>query len=126
MPYKILIVDDEAEVRSLLDDLLKKEGYLSKACANGEEASELLKKEIFDAVLLDIKLTGISGLEVLKNIRDSYKKLPVIMITGFGYDEDLIAKSKQFGCFGYIGKNMPVSQIITTFKQFVKKAKERE
>ncbi len=126
MPYKILIVDDEAEVRSLLDDLLKKEGYLSKACANGEEALELLKKENFDAVLLDIKLTGISGLEVLKNIRDSYKKLPVIMITGFGYDEDLIAKSKQLGCIGYIGKNMPVSQIITTFKQFVKKAKERE
>jgi len=124
--YKILIVDDEAEVRSLLDELLNKEGYLSKACANGEEALELLKKENFDAVLLDIKLTGISGLEVLKNIRDSYKKLPVIMITGFGYDEDLIAKSKQFGCFGYIGKNMPVSQIITTFKQFVKKAKERE
>ena len=126
MPYKILIVDDEAEVRSLLDDLLNKEGYLSKACANGEEALELLKKENFDAVLLDIKLTGISGLEVLKNIRDSYKKLPVIMITGFGYDEDLIAKSKQFGCIGYIGKNMPVSQIITTFKQFVKKAKEKE
>jgi len=126
VPYKILVVDDESEVRSLLDDLLKKEGCLSKACANGEEALELLKKEIFDAVLLDIKLTGISGLEVLKNIRDSYKKLPVIMITGFGYDEDLIAKSKQLGCFGYIGKNMPVSQIITTFKQFVKKAKERE
>ena len=126
VPYKILIVDDEAEVRSLLDDLLNKEGYLSKACADGEEALELLKKENFDAVLLDIKLTGISGLEVLKNIRDSYKKLPVIMITGFGYDEDLIAKSKQLGCIGYIGKNMPVSQIITTFKQFVKKAKEKE
>jgi DNA-binding NtrC family response regulator len=126
VPYKVLVVDDEAEVRSLLDDLLNKEGYLSRACATGEAALELLKEENFDVVLLDIKLSGVNGLEVLKNIRDSHKDLPVIIITGFGYDEDLIAKSKQFGCCGYIGKNMPISQILTTFKQLLKKAKERE
>lgn len=126
MPYKVLIVDDEEAVRGLFVDLLKKEGYQTGACTTGEEALELLKKESFDVVLLDIKLPGISGLEVLKNIRDSYKDLTVVMITGFGYDEDLITKSKQFGCCGYIGKNMPVSQIITTFNQFVKKAKEKE
>ncbi|MDP2043810.1 MAG: response regulator [Candidatus Omnitrophota bacterium] len=125
MPYKVLIVDDEEAVRDLFVDLLKKEGYQTSACATGEETLELLKKESFDVVLLDIKLPGISGLEVLKNIRDSYKDLTVVMITGFGYDEDLITKSKQFGCAGYIGKNMPVSQIITTFKQFVRKAKEK-
>lgn len=125
MLYKILVVDDETEVRDLLVDLLNKEDYLSKSCASGEAALDLLKTESFDAVLLDIKLSGISGLEVLKNIRDTYKNLPVVMITGFGYDEDLIAKSKQCGCCGYIGKNMPVSQIITTFKQFIETAKER-
>ena len=126
MIYKILIVDDEEAVRDLFVELLKKEGHTTYACATGEETIELLKKENFDVVLLDIKLPGISGLEVLKNIRDTYKDLPVVMITGFGYDEDLIAKSKQFGCSGYIGKNMPISQILTTFKQFVKAAKERE
>ena len=71
-------------------------------------------------MLLDIKLPGISGLEVLKNIRDTNKSLPVIMITGFCYNEDLIYKSKEFGCCGYIGKNMPVAQIINTFKEFAK------
>ena len=86
---------------------------------------EILKKESFDVVLLDIKLPGMSGLEVLKNIREKNKNLPVVMITGFGFDEELIAKTKEFGCSGYIGKNMPVSQIIITFKEFVKKAKER-
>jgi two-component system response regulator (stage 0 sporulation protein F) len=125
MLYKILIVDDEATVRDLFVDLFKKEDCESKACATGEQALEILKKESFDVVLLDIKLPGISGLEVLKNIRDTNSDLPVVMITGFGYDEELIAKTKQFGCSGYIGKNMPVSQIIITFKQFVKTAKER-
>jgi len=125
MLYKILVVDDEAPVRELFADLFKKEDCQSITCATGEQALEILKKEAVDVVLLDIKLPGMSGLEVLKNIRDAHKDLPVVMITGFGFDEDLIAKTKQFGCSGYIGKNMPVSQIIVTFKQFVKTAKEK-
>jgi CheY-like chemotaxis protein len=123
MLYKVLVVDDEASVRELLNDLLKREDCKVTICSTGEEALDLLKKEEFDVVLLDIKLPGISGLEVLKNIRDTDKKLPVIMITGFGYNEDLICKSKEFGCSGYIGKNIPVAQIIDTFKQFAKNAK---
>jgi len=125
MLYKILIVDDEPPVRDLFEDLFKKEDCQTITCASGEEALAHLKKDVFDVVLLDIKLPGMSGLEVLKNIRDTHKDLPVVMITGFGFDEDLIAKSKQFGCSGYIGKNMPIAQIIVTFKQFVKNAKDK-
>ncbi len=125
MLYKILVVDDEAPVRDLLEDLFKKEDCLPITCASGEEALGLLKKDTFDVVLLDIKLGGMNGLDVLKNIREQYRDLPVVMITGFGFDEELICKSKQFGCCGYIGKNMPVAEIIVTFKQFVKEAKEK-
>lgn len=125
MLYKILVVDDETPVRDLFEDLFKKEDCQTVTCATGEEALNILKNETFDVVLLDIKLPGMSGLEVLKNIREIHKQLPVVMITGFGFDEDLIAKTKQFGCSGYIGKNMPVAQIIVTFKQFVKNAKEK-
>ncbi|MFA6129776.1 MAG: response regulator [Candidatus Omnitrophota bacterium] len=124
MTHKVLVVDDEMPVRDLLNDLLKREEYKVTTCSTGEEALEMLKKDSFDIVLLDIKLPGISGLEVLKNIRDTDKCLPVIMITGFGYNEDLICKTKEFGCSGYIGKNMPVAQIITTFKQYAKDAKK--
>ncbi|MCX5698752.1 MAG: response regulator [Candidatus Omnitrophica bacterium] len=125
MLYKILVVDDEAPVRDLLGDLFKKEDCLPITCGSGEEALAILKKETFDVVLLDIKLPGMSGLEVLKEIRARFVNLPVVMITGFGFDEELIGKSKQFGCCGYIGKNMPAAQIIVTFMQFVKEAKER-
>lgn len=125
MLYKILIIDDEAPVRDLLEDLLKKEDCVTAACASGMEALELLKKEAFDVVLLDIKLAEMSGLDLLKDIRQKYANLPVVMITGFGFDEELICKSKQYGCCGYIAKNMPVAQIIVTFKQLVKEAKEK-
>jgi DNA-binding NtrC family response regulator len=123
--YKILVVDDEAPVRDLLADLFKKEDCLPITCESGEEALILLDTESFDVVLLDIKLGGMSGLDLLKSIRDKHANLPVIMITGFGFDEELIGKSKQFGCSGYMGKNMPIEQIISTFKKLVKEAKER-
>ncbi len=125
MVYKILVVDDEAPVRDLFNDLFKKDGYDIKCVATGEESVDLVAKEDFDVVLMDIKLTGMSGLEALKRIKDIKPKMIVIMITGFGYDEELIAKSREYGCAGYIGKNMPVSQMLSSFKLFIKSAQEK-
>ena len=126
MLYKILVVDDEITVRNLFADFLKREDCLPVTCASGEEGLEILKKEAFDVVLLDIKLKGMNGLETLQEIRKTHPGLPVVMITGFGFDEELIYKSKQLGCCGYIGKNIPMAKIISTFKQFVKEAKTRD
>lgn len=125
MPYKVLVVDDEAPVRALFDDLLKKEKCTVKPASSGEEALELINKEDFDVVLLDIKLGGMSGLETLKKIKELKPKTAVIMITGFGYDEELINKSKELGCCCYIGKNMPISQIISNFKLFAKSSDKK-
>ena len=122
MVYKVLVVDDEAPVRDLFSDLLKKEQCMVQCATSGEEALEVIKKEDFDIVLLDIKLGGMSGLETLKKLRELKSKLTVVMITGFGYDEKLIAQSKELGCDGYIGKNMPISQIINNFRLFSKMA----
>jgi len=125
MSYKILIVDDEEPVRELFGDLLRKEKCSVHSLSTAEEAIDCINGEDFDAVLMDIKLAGMSGLEALKRMKELKPQLPVIMITGFGYDELLIAKSKEYGCCGYIGKNMPISQIISNFKLFMKTAKER-
>lgn len=126
MSCKVLVVDDEAPVRDLFNDLLKKEKYVVKCVASGEEALELIGKEDFNVVLLDIKLTGISGVEALQKIKEVKPEMIVIMITGFGYDEDLISRSREAGCSGYLGKNMPISQIISNFKLFIKTAEEKQ
>jgi CheY-like chemotaxis protein len=126
MAYSVLVVDDEAPVRDLFYDIFKKEGYEVKCVANAEESVELINKTDYDVVLMDIKFPGMSGLEALKRIKDAKPSTVVIMITGFGYDEDLIAKSKEYGCAGYIGKNMPISQMISSFKLFVRSAKEKK
>jgi len=126
MVYKILIVDDEPPIRDLFDDLLKKEKCITKTASSGEEALEIIAKEDFDAILLDIKLSGMSGIDTLKRIREIKPKLIVVMITGFGYDEDLITKCRSLGCSGYIGKNMPISQIMNSLRLFIKISQEKE
>ncbi|MDD5431766.1 MAG: response regulator [Candidatus Omnitrophica bacterium] len=126
MPYHVLVVDDEAPVRELFTDLLKKEDCTVKSVSSGKDAIDIINTELFDIVLLDIKLLDMSGLDVLKKLKEIKPELIVIMITGFGYDEDLIAKSWEFGCSGYIGKNMPISQIMSNFRLFVKTAKEKK
>lgn len=125
MAGKILVVDDEAPVRDMFKDLLRKKGYQVQAVASGEEALEITAKEDFEAVLLDVKLAGISGLETLKEIKARKPAMIVIMITGFGYDEQLVAKSNEYGCSGYIGKNASISQIIQCFKTFIQDAQEK-
>lgn len=125
MLYKVLVVDDESAVKDLFCDLLLEEDCQVKSASTGEEAMEMVSKEDFDVVLLDIKLPGISGLEVLKRVKESKPAITVIMITGFGYDETLIAKSREYGSSGYIGKNMPIAQIINSFKDFARVAREK-
>jgi two-component system response regulator (stage 0 sporulation protein F) len=125
MAYKVLVVDDESSVRELFKNLLSKENCDVQCVSTGEGALDIISKENFDVVLLDIKLPGISGLETLNKIKAAKPDSVVIMITGYGYDDDLIAKSKELGCSGYIGKNMPISQIISNFKLFTKTAKEK-
>jgi len=125
MPQRVLIVDDEKIVRSTFTKLLQKEKYDVKAVSSGEDALEAIEEEEFKITLLDIGLPGITGIDVLKRLKKQKPKLIVIIITAFGYDEELIAETKRIGCDGYIGKNMPVSQIIDNFRMFVRVGKEK-
>ncbi|MBU1726355.1 MAG: response regulator [Candidatus Omnitrophica bacterium] len=123
MSNKLLIVDDEKDARDFLGNILIREGYFVKTAASGEEALELVKKEDFDAVLLDVVMSGMSGLEVLKKLRETKPDLIVILLTAIGYDQKMIDKCMEDGCSGYIGKSIPVSQIIASIKLFIESKK---
>ncbi len=126
MAERILIVDDEELIRSIFTNLFKKEKHDVEAVSSGEEAIEVLENNDFEVVLLDISLPGMTGIEVLKKLKKDKPGLIVIIMTAFGYDEELIAETKSIGCNGYIGKNMPVSQILGNFRMFVQNAKNNK
>jgi len=85
MADKILVADDEQEIRSLLDEFLKEEGYDVILAADGNQALQLAETENPQAIILDIKMPGLDGIEVCKRLKENEQTrfIPVIVITGF-------------------------------------------
>ena len=101
-PRPILIVDDDVELVTLLVDYLQLEGFAPVAAHNGTEALELLSRQEFEIVVLDVMMPGMSGVEVLKRIREK-SQLPVLMLTAKGDPVDRII-GLELGADDYVTK----------------------
>ena len=102
MEYKILIADDEAEIRDVLRLYLEKDGYEVTEAADGVEAMEKLRREKPDLAILDIMMPGLDGYRVLRNIRED-NNIPVIMLSAKDTDSDKIL-GLDMGADDYITK----------------------
>ncbi|HMB70703.1 MAG TPA: sigma-54 dependent transcriptional regulator [bacterium] len=100
---RILVVDDEEGLRRLLSILLTKEGYDVTTASSAPQALEKFEKEVFDAVITDIKMPGMSGIELLKAIRASDSQVPVIVMTAYAALDTAIEAVNQ-GAFHYFVK----------------------
>jgi len=100
---KILVVDDEPDFLKMIKIRLEANEYDVVVATNGKEALEQVKDHNPDAVLLDILMPGIDGLEVLKRIRKANAKLPVFIITAFS-NEERFELAKKFNASGFIVK----------------------
>lgn len=101
---KILIVDDDKSVRYFLDLFLKKKGYQNViAVESGQEALDIIKKEDIKLVLLDVRMPGMDGIEVLRNIKQIRNETAVIMVTAFP-DEEKAKEAIKEGAYDYIIK----------------------
>jgi DNA-binding response OmpR family regulator len=99
----MLVVDDEREICSLLEDFFTSRGFTVVSAFSGEEALERLADGAPDVILLDILLPGISGLEVLKRAKRTYPRAKIVMVTALDED-DLRSQAHQFGAAEYITK----------------------
>ena len=100
---KILIVDDELIMRESLAGWLERDGHEVSAASSGEEAMEVLKDSRFDILLVDIKMEGMSGLDVLKRVKESDPDVDVVMITAYGSIPTAIEAMKK-GAYDYLLK----------------------
>jgi len=100
---KIFIVDDELVMRKSLSGWLERDGYEVDTAESGEEAIEKLKKTRFDLLLVDIKMEGISGLDVLKHVMENDPDVAVVMITAYGSISTAIEAMKN-GAHDYLLK----------------------
>ena len=109
----ILLVDDEDTIRLFLEKTLRDEGYEALTAATGGEALELTRSELPDLVLLDLKLPDMSGLDVLRQIKEEVPEVCVIMLTAFGDIETAVAAMKQ-QAFDFVSKPVNLEQLLLT------------
>ena len=105
---RMLIVEDEQGLRECLQDFFSARGFSVEAVFSGEEAVEQLAKNPPDVVLLDIVLPGVSGLEVLKRVKQLHPRATVVMVTGVDQD-DVRKTARLYGAAAYITKPFAVS-----------------
>src|ERR1700687_388375 len=114
----ILIVDDESGIRESLRGVLEDEGYKTSVSPSGEDCLELLRKNSFDLILLDVWLTGIDGLEVLERIRELQDPPEVIMISGHGTIETAVRATK-LGAYDFAEKPLPLEKTLILVKNAI-------
>jgi DNA-binding NtrC family response regulator len=107
----VLLVDDESTIRMFLEKTLKDDGYETFTAADGEEALQIVEKELPDLVLLDLKLPGINGLEVLDRVKKDYPEICIIMLTAFGDIETAVMAMRK-GAFDFVSKPVNLEQLL--------------
>jgi len=112
MSQRILVVDDEAPIRELLSSYFQKRGYAVSAASNGAEAMRSLDELSIDVMILDIALADADGLELLETIKMDHPKLPVIILTGMGFDDELLKEALEKKASGYVSKTLPLDQLL--------------
>lgn len=110
MKPRILVVDDEESIREFLNIMLKKEGYEVTCVEDGQKADEMLKKKSFELVISDLQMPHITGLELLKIVKDNYPNTLFMLITAFGTTETAVEAMKN-GAYDYITKPFKLDEV---------------
>ena len=115
---RILIVDDERNVRGLLRKILEEKGYNVSAVATGEEALEEIKKGDFKLITVDIKLPGISGIEFIKRVRTQGLDTPILIISALTNAVPIVEAIKS-GANDYLSKPFPSQDLVRKVRELV-------
>jgi len=120
--HRILIVDDQYGIRLLLSEVFSKEGYLTFQASNGLDAIDIVKSQPPDIVLLDMKIPGMDGLEILKNIKKIDQDIKVIMMTAYG-ELDMLEEATKYGVITHFTKPFDIEQLRDTVSEVLNKDK---
>ncbi len=112
MKQHILVVDDEDPIRELLATYFTKHGYEVTTAGTAADALRIADETAMHLVVLDIALPDGDGLEILGELRGRHPNLPVVMLTGMGFDEELLQEARQRGASGYVSKSLPLDQLL--------------
>ena len=114
--FRILIADDDPAIRELLTQILSDDYDVAEA-VNGEQALEGIQSGKYDLILLDFQLPGMTGIDVLKQLRDRQGELPVILVTGHG-SPNVAIQASSLGVYGFVSKPFDIDYLLQLVTHF--------
>jgi DNA-binding NtrC family response regulator len=121
--FKVLMVDDEEDFVTTLAERMKMRDLDSEVALDGEQALQMVEGDIPDVMVLDLKMPGIDGMEVLRRVRQAYPQVQVVILTGHGSEKDE-AEATRLGAFAYLQKPVDIEKLVRTLKNAYKKKVE--
>ena len=118
MAFRVLVVDDETGIREAIRMTLEYEGYRVDEARSGNEGLEKAEKTPYDAILLDIKMPVLDGMEVLENLKDKKIMTPVVMVSGHGDISTAVEATKR-GAFDFLEKPLARDRVLLVVKNAV-------
>jgi two-component system nitrogen regulation response regulator NtrX len=125
MPYRVLVVDDETAIREAIRMTLEYEGYRVDEARSGQEGIDKAGKVPYDAILLDIKMPVLDGIEVLENLKDQRIATPVVMVSGHGDIQTAVECTKR-GAFDFLEKPLNRDKLLLSVRNAVRTQKLEE
>jgi two-component system, NtrC family, nitrogen regulation response regulator NtrX len=125
MPFRVLVVDDETGIREAIRMTLEYEGYKIDEARSGQEGIDKATKVPYDAILLDIKMPVLDGIEVLENLKDQKVATPVIMVSGHGDIQTAVECTKR-GAFDFLEKPLNRDKLLLSVRNAVRTQKLEE
>ena len=123
-PGKILVVDDSPQISRALNDLLSASGYEVRTAPSGERALQILESTAFDLIITDLKMTGMTGIDLARQVLQTTPGLPVVILTGFG-DMDSVISALRLGVADYLKKPFSIDEVMSVVEREIARSRAR-
>ncbi len=121
-PVRVLFVDDEVELVSAVVERLGLRGIVAEGVTSGAEALGLVETEPFDVLVVDVRMPGVGGLDVVQKVKQSHPGLEVVLVSGHGSPQDAEA-GMEMGAFDYLQKPVEIGALLDVIQRAVEKTK---
>lgn len=120
----VLVVDDAPQICKALSDVLTASGYIVRTAPSGERALQIMESSEFDLIITDLKMSGMSGMDLIARVKERAPHLSIVILSGYG-DMDDVIKAMRVGITDYLKKPFSIDEVLDVVKREVKKSQAR-
>ena len=120
MSFELLLVEDDASIRTVLQDAMQNDGHATTVAGDGDEALAILRERRFDLLILDIMLPGPSGLEILRSVREQDRDTPILLLTARSSESDKVL-GLELGADDYVTKPFSLRELRARVKALLRR-----